>query len=368
MAGKVRRNRDNFYIDLHWKGDRLRLFSDRDGNPLYSERQANRLLERIRSEIDAGEFNPKNYIKRELKALRLDTYAVAWLGRQKLRLEAGEISHGYYHFLKGAIYRHIIPHLGTQDIRGFNKGKLNDFKTVLPGSDKAKKNILGVVRAIFTDAEDREDILKIPKFPKIDLADPQTKWLDPEAQEKILAQFSDPVRKAFYTFLVNMGIRPNEARALRWEDIDWQRETVTIHAAMDLYYYRPSTKEKDVRTLPLSPGALQALRLLPRGITGYVFTFRGRPFARSSTGTWWKEAAVAAGYDISLYQATKHSLGCQKRLEGVPLDVIQEWFGHKTQASTRRYAKIQTESLKVMHRQQTVSSLDEAREKAKKSK
>jgi hypothetical protein len=82
MNGKVRRNRENFYVDLGWKGERVRLFSDRDGNPLYSERQANRLLERIRGEIDAGEFNPKNYIKRELKALRLDGYAPTWLWRQ----------------------------------------------------------------------------------------------------------------------------------------------------------------------------------------------------------------------------------------------------------------------------------------------
>ena len=354
MAGKVRRNRENWYIDLPWKGVRVRLFSDKEGNPLYSERQANRLLERIRSEIDSEDFNPQNYIRRELKALRLDTYATAWLGRQKLRLEAGEISHGYFQFLNCVAHRHLIPCLGTRDIRNFTKGILDDFLVEIPGSPKSKKNILGVLRAIFTDAQDREDILKIPKFPRITVAEPQIRWLDPEAQDKILAQFLDPVRKAFFTFLVHMGCRPGEARALRWEDIDWNRTIVTIHAAMDLNHYRPTTKEKDVRTLPLSPEVITVLRPLPRAISGFVFTFNGRPFGRTTVGEWWKKAVRAAGYDIPLYQGTKHSLCCQARLKGIPLDVIQDWCGHKSAASTRRYAKLQMETLKVMHRQEKV--------------
>jgi len=354
MAGKVRRNRENFYIDLHWKGERVKLYSDRDGNPLYSERQANRLLERIRSEIDGDEFNPKNYIRRELKALRIDTYTAAWLERQKLRIGPDGISHGYFHFLGGVVRRHIIPHLGSRDIRNFTKGIINDFLVKIPGSPKSKKNTLGVLRTIFTDAHDREEILKIPKFPRIVVADPQIRWLDSEAQDTILAQFADPMRKAFFTFLVHMGVRPGEARALKWEDIDWKRETVTIHAAMDLNHWRPTTKEKDVRTLPLSPEVISVLRPLPRAISGFVFTFRGKPFGKQAVGEWWKKAATAAGYDIPLYQGTKHSMGCRARLQGVPLDVIQDWFGHKSAASTRRFAKLQMETLKVMHRREKV--------------
>jgi integrase len=38
----------------------------------------------------------------------------------------------------------------------------------------------------------------------------------------------------------------------------------------------------------------------------------------------------------------------------VPLDVIQDWFGHKSAASTRRYAKIQLGAMAVMHRQEKV--------------
>jgi integrase len=369
MKGTVRQSRKNFYVDLHHNGQRIRIFSDREGNPLFSERQAERLLEKIRSEIDYNDFDVKNYIQKEIKALRLDNYALAWVNRQRLRLEAGEISHGYFRELKATVKNHLIPHLGTRDIRHINKGHLDDFLVNLQVSAKSKKNILGILRAMFTDAIDREDIAKAPKFPKVEVADPQIKWLGPEEQDLILAQFKDPMRHAFFAFLVHMGIRPGEARGLRWTDIDFNQQTVTIHAAMDLNHYRPTTKEKDVRFLPLPDEAVNILRGLPRSIGGFVFTMKdGTPFKKQRVCKWWRQAATAAGFDIPLYQATKHSLGCRARLNGVPLDVIQDYFGHRSSSSTRRYAKLQIESLKVMHRQPTVSSLEEKRQKAKEIK
>jgi len=362
MSGSVRKSRDKFFIDLTWHGERYRLFSDRDGHPLFDPRQAARILERIRSEIDYGEFNPKNYIQRELKALRLDGYALAWLRRQELRLQAGEISHGYFRELRATVNNHLIPHLGPRDIRSLNKGHLDDFLSVLRVSAKSKKNALGILRAIFTDAVDREDILRVPKFPRVQVADPIIKWIGAEAQDAILAQFQDPVRRAYFHFLVHMGCRPGEAQVLKWDDIDWGRGLVTIHAAQDLNFYRPTTKEKDCRTLPMPQEVIGSLRALPRTI-GYIFTLPGqsRPYTKQRVGKWWRKATAAAGYDIPLYQATKHSMGCRARLEGVPLDVIQDWFGHKSAASTRRYAKIQVETLKVMHRREVVVEIKRRR-------
>ena len=365
MAGKVRKNRDKFLIDISWHGVRYRLCSDREGNPFYSERQAHRVLERIRSEIDGKEFNPKNYIKRELKALRLDEYARAWLRRQERRLEAGEISHGYMREIWATVKNHLIPHLGTRDIRTLNKGHLDDFLIELTVGPKSKKNILGVLRAIFTDAVDREDLLKVPKFPKVNVPDPVVRWIDAQTQDAILAQIKDPMWKAYFTFLVHMGCRPSEARALRWEDVDFDRGewgVLTIRAGMDMNHYRPTTKEKDVRILPLAQGAADALRTIPRGI-GYVFHLDGRPFTIQRVQKWWRRAATAAGIDIPLYQGTKHSMGCRARLEGVPLDVIQDWFGHKSAASTRRYAKIQLGAMTVMHRQEKVVELKKRKAK-----
>lgn len=269
--------------------------------------------------------------------------------------------------MRSVVRNYLIPHLGSKDIRTLTKGHLDDFLRKLTVGAKTKKNIMGMLRAIYTDAIDREDITRVPKFPKVKTADPQVKWIDPEAQDIILAQFKDLVRRAFFAVLVHMGIRPGEARALKWEDIDLEHDLLHIHAAMDLGYFRMTTKEQDERWLPIPLELKEILGGLKRGI-GYVFTLRERPYAQQRIGKWWRQAAAAAGYDIPLYMATKHSLGVRARLAGVPLDVIQDYFGHKSVQSTRRYAKIQTETFKKMHRPQTVPSIEGTREKANNKK
>jgi hypothetical protein len=134
MKGKVRQDKKsgNHYIDLHWKAERIRLFSDRDGNPLYSERQAARLLERIRSEIDYNDFDPKNYVKRELKALAWPNYLDAWVERQEARREAEEISREYLRMIRSLCTHHIKDMFGNRSIRDLTKGIIDDAFTGLP--------------------------------------------------------------------------------------------------------------------------------------------------------------------------------------------------------------------------------------------
>ena len=94
------------------------------------------------------------------------------------------------------------------------------------------------------------DIGRRPFFPKVEIGDPDIRWLDEEDQVKVLEHIVDPVRRAFFIFSFHQATRPGEARALRWEDIDFRRDQVTIRAAMDEEVYRPHTKERDCRKLP----------------------------------------------------------------------------------------------------------------------
>ena len=62
----------------------------------------------------------------------------------------------------------------------------------------------------------------------------------------------------------------------------------------------------------------------------------------------WKQATQAAGVEIGCYQGTKHSLGSQAINRGVSERLLAEFFGHRDLRSTRRYSKVQTESLKAL--------------------
>lgn len=350
MAGKIRRNRQNWYIDLHWRGERIRIFSDREGNPLYSRRQAERLLERIRSEIDYGDFDPKNYIKRELKALRFDNYAEAWLARQQHRAELGQISLSHLKSTVVWLRRYILrAPFRSRSVKDIREGHIEDFLLSLPGhlSPKTQQNILGVLHKILADAHRRRDIGRVPVFPRIEMAEPEIKWLYPEEQAAVLSHIRCPVIRAFFVFCMNTGVRQGEARALRWERVDFQERAVTVAASMDGEVYRNWTKERNIRRLPLNREALAALRSLPRHLSGFVFARPdGRPLTANQVRGAWARAARKAGLAVSAYQGTRHSLACRLVNEGVPLNLIQDVLGHKTPEMVRRYAKVKLETLR----------------------
>ena len=74
-----------YYLDLYWKKQH-KLYSDQDGYPLTSWEQASRFLADIRYEIDRERknkgkvvFDPCDYVRRDLNALKFENYARTWL-------------------------------------------------------------------------------------------------------------------------------------------------------------------------------------------------------------------------------------------------------------------------------------------------
>jgi integrase len=302
------------------------------------------MLSHIRYEIDNGTFDPKNYAKKDLKELWFVTYAQKWAERQVAK---GHWSKGYAVAVGYVLKNHLVPFFGNKSIRDIRAAHIEDLLLELKVSPKTQKNILGILHKILKDAFTREDIQRIPPFPEFEVPDSKIKWLEKDQQYKILDQIKQPIYRAFFLFLMKQGCRPGEARALRWENIHWKRGQVEISAAMDLGEYRNRTKEGDVRILPLHPEVAEALKSIPRHISGYVFTTNsGKPIHRNQYWEVWHKAATAVDIDINPYQGTKHSAATQAINAGVREEVVQAMLGHKDAKSTKRYAKLVTETLK----------------------
>jgi len=82
---------------------------------------------------------------------------------------------------------------------------------------------------------------------------------------KIVITFRDafPHYAAFVSFLFSTGCRPNEATAIRWSDIDFERKTISIREAIALdkegKKVSKDTKTGVVRTFPMSDVLLRHL-------------------------------------------------------------------------------------------------------------
>ncbi|MEM3594828.1 MAG: tyrosine-type recombinase/integrase [Candidatus Jordarchaeaceae archaeon] len=338
-----------YFVDFSWPGQgQIKLYSDQQGYPLDSWDRAVRLLTAIRYEIDQGKFDPKDYIKKTIRFLKFENYAQSWLERREQDHIRQHITKSYLTELQAYVNKYFIPFFGKENLRDIRSGDIEDFYLWLPPhlSQKTVRNILGVLHKLFADAYRRQDILKIPNFPTIEKNEPVTRWLDEEEQRLVLSKMKDQVRRAFYLFLMKQGCRPGEARALRWEDINLKENLVIIRASFDREQYKPFTKERDVRYLPLHPEVKKALLEIPRQLSGWVFTYKGKPLTQWMASAYWRRAAKKAGVNVSCYEGTRHSLASQAINQGVSERIIGDFLGHKTLTSTRRYAKVQTETLK----------------------
>jgi len=348
MKGIIRHNRANFYIDLWWEGERFRLYSDRGGEPLDSERRADRLLSHIRYEIDHGTFSPSDYSKQPRTALRFENFTAAWLQRQEQRAKQRLLANEYIRSSKSYLNNYLIPFFSGKSVKDIYEGMLEDFMLQLPDhlSTKTRHNIMAILHKMLSDALNRREIGRVPRFPKLELTEPEIKWLQPEEQNALLAEVDCPIMRALFQFLMWTGCRHGEARALRWEKLNFQEGYAVISAGMDGEVYRESTKEKNVRLLPLSDRVIDTIRGLPRSLSGFVFTVSGSPFTMKQVWRAWSRAGKKAGVSVKPYQGTRHSLASQLVNNGESLGVVQEILGHKTADMVRRYAKFKMGTLR----------------------
>jgi integrase len=346
---KCKARPETYYIDFWWKGDRIRVPRDKDGNIFTSYEAANRFLTVMRSKVDEKTFNPKDYIKVEVKKLEFATYAMAWVARRQKEVNQELLSRGYLRSATSYIENHMISFFQKRDIRDIHEGLIHDFKDELPAHLRPKtiKNIMATLQKIFSDAFNvRRDILRMPRFPKISVGKPDYDWIQKDDQEKILAEISDPVRKAFFIFMFQTAVRPGEARALRWKRVLWEIKKVVVCDAMDEEHFKDRTKEGDHRLIPLYPETIKALKAITQGDPeDFVFTFRGKPFNHKLIDKTWRRATQAAGIKIRLYHGTRHSAASQAVSAGADLKVVQAVLGHSCISSTQRYAHLHPSAL-----------------------
>ena len=109
-------------------------------------------------------------------------------------------------------------------------------------------------------------------------------------------------------------LRIGEIAELEWSSVDLQAATARVG----------SSKTNEPRSVPLSPGALELLRGLPRHLgSDRVFLYRGKPLLRyrasgSKLATYWpawKRAALEAGVTEG-FHITRHTFASEYVMRG----------------------------------------------------
>ncbi len=356
--GRVYRERGNrWFIQLP---GRIRIYCDKQHRPFHSREHAEWVRAQIHGEAERGVFDPKFYQRTKLSLNNFEVYALAWLGNCDRRLERKELSPTYIKQVRRYVRKRFIPAFGSMDIREIRGKHLKEFYLRLEGNQKTVLNIMAVLRKLFRDAYQEEVIEAVPNFPTVATPpEPETVWADEQQQDEIFNHL-DPESFFFIYFLATHGCRPGEGRALRHEDLDLKRDTVTVRRAFADQELRPFPKSKRVRVIPLDPSWKEIYLTRPVSLDRDVFVFqhRGKPLSKNWAANKWREAAHKAGYhNISLYQGTRHSIASQAINRDVPLFAVSKFLGHSNSKMTERYSHLNTSGLRKVQRLATVTRI-----------
>jgi integrase len=106
------------------------------------------------------------------------------------------------------------------------------------------------------------------------------------------------------------GLRPGELDALRWERIDFDRHRIVVAEQFSAATRAFDTPKNHLRCeAPLTAHARDALLVLAREGEFCFVSLRGEHWTPSSRAYHWKAVRAAAGWEGSLYLATRHFAG-----------------------------------------------------------
>lgn len=207
---------------------------------------------------------------------------------------------------------------------------------------------LALVRAMFNRAPDigwegDNPTQGVTRFPEKS----RDRFLQPAEVARFFAAIDaepEASHRDFFKVALLTGARRGNVLSMRWQDIDLQRAVWRI----------PMTKAGDPLTLPLSPPAVEILRERRADVgQSQIFVFPAIGKRPSVTGHLdapkgaWARIVAAAGLKGLRMHDLRRSLGSWQAAAGVPLQVIGRSLGHKNQATTAVYARLQLDPVRA---------------------
>jgi len=319
-----------------WYKDRCRVVFDNRSYWHETYREAYKLLSRLRSEVDKGSYDRRDYLSRD-KPLSFSSLAWAWLDHKAKIIKPDSLKP-----LRMALTRATAA-WGERNIKTIAYADVDDLLQgpLLDGmSPKSKKHTLDTLKQLWAWAVDRLDIPPMRKWPKlghVEMAFRQT--VDLETQEAILDDIK--AHEPFRVWLcarwlaTYIAVRPGEMRSLTEGQVDRVMGRLVI----------PYPKEKRAKIIPLTKEDIQILKGMPLAFDPAMPFFRheskgalgGKALGHSQLYRAWKRACERLGVEgVSIYPGTKHSTACGLRAVATP-EEIKALTLHSTGAAFNRY-------------------------------
>ncbi|PTN10772.1 tyrosine-type recombinase/integrase [Nitrosomonas aestuarii] len=293
-------------------------------------------------EIKTGSFDyckhfPHSKKAKEFRKTRPDQYTIGealknWLQRNQSRCQPSTL-----HDYSSAIYHHLIPVFGELVISELTAIKVKAFLADLSCSNKRKSNVLIPLRRVFDELYHDEIIDKNPlervKNLPANTREPLPFNTDEISRilQELTGQERNLIQFAFYS-----GLRTSELIALRWQDVDFEKNCIYVRFAKVRGHLKCTKTKSGKRDVTLQPQAREAL-LNQQALTDkhneIVFhdsrtnqPWKGDQAIRKIV---WTPALKRAGIKYRNPYQTRHTFASMLLSRGENLMWVAQQMGHK---------------------------------------
>ena len=254
---------------------------------------------------------------------------------------------------KSSLRKYILPKLGDRCLDDITTADVDKLHTSMKSKPCAANYMRCVLSALFNKAakwgvtKQRNPVLDVERFDERAVE----RFLSPEereALERVLmtAERTPPGRHghigreaiAAVRLLALTGMRRDEVRDLRWEQVDWRQKMLRLPDS--------KTGKRDVvvsdEVMDLLGRIAQAKGNPRRGL---VVCSRSGNKLKSLQSTWLTIRRLAGLEGVRLHDL-RHSYASDAIMDGTPLEVVGKMLGHRNYRTTQRYAHIADKALR----------------------
>jgi len=333
---------------------RFRVYFKDTSKRFKSYDEAARHLTGLRFKADEGTFKAKDY--RGDLPLSFRKLAEQWLVLQKPEVKPATYSKNKCHLNRA------IDYWNDKNVENFKKRDFQLFlnEALAEYSSKSKHNYLADIKQFFQWLVDNDDIIKMPKFPKVKYTLARRNTVDKITQERIIEEvyrLAKPVNIKIFIgvkFLATyFNTRPGELLEVKEKDIDLEQKRILIQ-------YTKTNEEKYIYLLDEDVELLkELLKGFPKGIGNYkdLHFFRhlkgmkgipeNKRFGKHFFSDYWKRACKNLKIEnVDLYGGTRHSSVQGLRKNGLSPEQIKLASGHITNRAFSRYFELSEDDLR----------------------
>lgn len=251
----------------------------------------------------------------------------------------------YENYIKPIFGDMLITDVKVKDLKAWKNDLINSKQLSKSRFNKYYRTLNFIMKyAYLNEYIDKNPMDLVDKKSKAYRSSTQasTKYYSKQEVQKII-EHSKGWFKAFITTLFYTGIRTGEGIALKWSDINFEKNTITIQRSSRHGVVRNTTKTGIINVIDMALPVKEVLiKYYDEAVSDeWIFPNpkSGKPYwePRSIIKSKLKPLLKELGIEYKTLYATRHSFASNMVESNVPLTYIQKQLGHKKLSTTMDY-------------------------------